>query len=109
MKSARETPRAWESGVRVRAPQMSWFVPFGQVLFGGERDVSSDERTFTAFQNTTTTRQDRSSNNAALALDSGVTIAVGPIGIRASGGYVRLFSKADADAFRFSLGAALRF
>ena len=96
-------------GVRVRAPQIPWFVPFGQVLLGGERDMSADERTITFLQNTTTNRQDRTSNNAALALDSGVTMAVGPIGMRGSVGYVRFFSQADADAFRFSLGAAFRF
>ena len=96
-------------GVRVRAPQIPWFVPFGQVLFGGERNISTDERTITFSQNTTTNRQDRTSNTAALALDSGVTMSVGPIGIRASAGYVRFFSQADADAFRFSLGAAFRF
>jgi len=96
-------------GVRVRAPQIPWFVPFGQVLFGGERDVSTDERAITFLQNTTTNRQERTSNNAALALDSGVTMSVGPIGLRASAGYVRFFSQADADAFRFSLGAAFRF
>jgi hypothetical protein len=96
-------------GVRVRAPQVPSFVPFGQVLFGGERDVSADEFATTFLQNTSTTRQARSSNNAALALDSGVTMSVGPIGMRASAGYVRFFSQADADAFRFSLGAAFRF
>ena len=96
-------------GVRVRAPQIPWFVPFGQVLFGAERDTSTDERTLTVFQNTSTSRQARSSSNAALGLDSGVTMSVGAIGVRASVGYVRLFSEADADAFRFSLGAAFRF
>ena len=96
-------------GVRVRAPQLAWFVPFGQVLFGGEHDKSTDERTLTILQNTQTSHQDRSSSNAALALDSGATIALGRIGVRASVGYARLFSTADADAFRFSLGAAFRF
>jgi hypothetical protein len=46
-------------GVRVRAPQTPWFVPFGQVLFGGEHDTSTDERTLTVFQTTSGTRQDR--------------------------------------------------
>ncbi len=96
-------------GARVRAPQLPWFVPFGQVLFGGEHDTSTDERTLTILQNTSRNRQDRSSSNAALALDSGATIMLGRIGVRASAGYVRLFSTADADAFRFSLGAAFRF
>ena len=96
-------------GARVRAPQLGWFVPFGQVLFGGEHDKSTDERTVTVFQNTQTSRQNRSSSNAALALDSGATIAFGRIGVRASVGYVRLFSTADADAFRVNLGAMFRF
>ena len=96
-------------GVRVRAPQIAWFVPFGQVLFGGEHDTSSDERTLTFGQITQRNRQDLSSSNAALALDSGATIAFGRIGVHASAGYVRMFSTADADAFRFSLGAAFRF
>ena len=96
-------------GARVRAPQIPWFVPFGQVLFGGEHDTSSDERTLTIFQTIQRNRQDLSSSNAALALDSGATIAFGRIGVRASTGYVRLFSVADADAFRFSLGGAFRF
>ncbi len=96
-------------GVRVRAPQLGWLVPFGQVLFGGEHDKSTDERTVTVFQNTQTSRQNRSSSNAALALDSGATIAFGRIGVRASVGYVRLFSTADADAFRVNLGAMFRF
>ena len=96
-------------GVRVRAPQIPWFVPFGQVLFGGERDTSTDARTLTVFQNTSTNRQNRSSSNAVLGLDSGVTMVVGVIGVRASVGYMRFFSQADADAFRLSLGAAFRF
>jgi len=96
-------------GARVRAPQIPWFVPFGQVLFGGEHDTSTDERTLTILQNTTSNRQNLNSSNAALALDSGATIAIGRIGVRASVGYVRLFSTADADAFRLSLGAAFRF
>src|SRR3954467_4335842 len=45
-------------GVRVRAPQLQWFVPFGQVLFGAERDNSSDERTITVFQNTSKSSQE---------------------------------------------------
>jgi len=96
-------------GARVRAPQLGWFVPFGQVLFGGEHDKSTDERKLTFIQNTQTSRQERSSSNAALALDSGATIAFGSIGVRASVGYVRLFSTADADAFRVTLGGVFRF
>jgi len=96
-------------GARVRAPQLGWFVPFGQVLFGAEHDKSTDERKLTFNQNTQTSRQERSSSNAALALDSGATIAFGRIGVRASVGYVRLFKTADADAFRVSLGGVFRF
>ena len=96
-------------GVRVRAPQNASLVPFGQVLFGGERDWSKDERTITVFQTPSTSRQERTSSSPALALDGGVTIAAGWIGMRASVGYVRLFNSADADAFRFSLGAAFKF
>ena len=97
-------------GVRVRAPQIPGFVPFGQVLFGGERDASTDERSTTILQNTSTFNQELGTSNAALALDGGVTMrVVGGIGARASVGYVRMFSSADADAFRFSLGGVLRF
>ena len=96
-------------GVRVRAPQNAAFVPFGQVLFGGERNTSEFERTTTVIQNVFTTRLDGGTSSAVLALDAGVTAAVGPIGVRASVGYARFFSEADADAFRFSLGGAFRF
>jgi hypothetical protein len=96
-------------GVRVRAPQTAWAVPFGQVLFGGVRNTSVGERTITVFQTTSTTRQEETSSDAALALDGGVTMAIGRIGVRASVGYARFFGTADADAFRLSLGAAFRF
>ena len=96
-------------GIRVRAPQNAAFVPFGQVLFGGERDTSEFERTTTVIQNVFTTRQEAGTSNAILALDAGVTAAAGPIGVRASVGYARFFSEADADAFRFSLGGVFRF
>ena len=96
-------------GVRVRAPQHAWIVPFGQVLVGGVRDTSTNERTITVFQTTSTSRQEMTSSNAALALDGGVSLTAGWIGVRASVGYARFFSSADADAFRLSLGAAFRF
>ena len=96
-------------GVRVRAPQTASAVPFGQVLFGGVRNTSVGERTITVFQTTSTTRQEETSSDAALALDGGVTLAIGRIGVRASVGYARFFGTADADAFRLSLGAAFRF
>ena len=96
-------------GVRVRAPQTAWAVPFGQVLFGGVRNTSVGERTITVFQTTSTTRQEETSSDPALALDGGVTMAIGRIGVRASVGYARFFGTADADAFRLSLGAAFRF
>jgi hypothetical protein len=96
-------------GVRVRAPQHAALVPFGQVLFGGEHDSSVDDRTTTFFQNVVSSRREGVSSNAVLALDAGVTAAVGWIGARASVGYVRLFSDADSDAFRFSLGGVFRF
>jgi hypothetical protein len=96
-------------GVRVRAPQHAWFVPFGQVLFGGERDTSEEERRITVFQSPSTSRQERTTSNPALALEAGVTVAAGWIGARTTVGYVRLFNSADADAFRFSLGAVVRF
>lgn len=97
-------------GVRIRAPQNEHIVPFGQVLFGGERDTSSDQYSVTFLPNTPSAiPRKNTSGNAALALDSGVTMMVGFVGVRASVGYVRMFSAADADAFRFSLGAAFRF
>src|SRR5689334_14735169 len=34
-------------GIRVRAPQNARFVPFGQVLVGGERNTNKYERTLT--------------------------------------------------------------
>jgi hypothetical protein len=95
-------------GVRVRAPQHAWFVPFGQVLFGGEHDTSEDERRITVFQSPSTSRREATTSSPALALDGGVTMAAGWIGVRVMVGYVRLFNSADADAFRFSLGAAFR-
>jgi hypothetical protein len=96
-------------GVRVRAPQRAGFVPFGQVLFGGERDASVSESITTVFQNTFTNRQEADTSNPVLALDAGVTAMAGVIGVRASAGYVRFFGEADSDAFRFSLGGAFRF
>lgn len=109
--STRETLDAtlytFMGGVRVRAPQHAALVPFGQVLFGGEHNSSVHERTLTIFQTVLPSRTEASSSGAALALDAGVTAAVGSIGARASVGYVRLFS--DADALRFSLGGVFRF
>ena len=97
-------------GVRIRAPQHRALVPFGQVLFGGEPDSSTAERTFQIGQsNPSTTRQETNTSNAVLALDGGLTMMAGPIAIRASGGYVRFFSRADADTFRLSLGGGFRF
>jgi hypothetical protein len=98
-------------GVRVRAPQNRRLVPFGQVLFGGEHDTSSRERviTFSFTPTPSTTSSEASSSNAVLALDGGMTIMAGWLGVRSSVGYARFFSRADADAFRLSLGAAVRF
>ena len=93
-------------GVRVRAPQIPWFVPFGQVLFGGERDSSSTERTITCQTGTPSrNRRDAATSNPVLGLDAGVTIAGDVIGVRVSAGYVRFFRTADADALRVNLGA----
>jgi hypothetical protein len=58
---------------------------------------------------TSTTRSERSFSNAVLTLDSGVTLMAGVVAIRASAGYVRMFGRADADAFRLSLGGGFRF
>lgn len=99
-------------GVRVRAPQHAWFVPFGQVLFGGARNTVEDVRTLTITFGTPTTnisRQENTTSSPALALDGGFTVSAGWIGVRTMVGYVRMFDSADADAFRFSLGAAFRF
>jgi hypothetical protein len=99
-------------GVRVRAPQHAWFVPFGQVLFGGVRDRREDERTTTisiGVPSTSTNRQESTTSSPALALDGGFTAAAGWIGVRTSLGYVRMFESADADVFRFTVGAAFRF
>jgi hypothetical protein len=102
------TLHAFMGGVRVRAPQNPRFVPFGQVLFGGEHNSSARELTNTFSGRTSTSLIENGSSGAALALDAGVT-ASAFIGVRASVGYVRLFGDADADAFRLSLGAAFRF
>ena len=100
--------------IRVRPPQNARFVPFGQVLFGAEHNASNYTRTTTiripnvSFPPSTITREGNASD-PALALDGGVTIAVGWVGVRAQGGYVRMFKTTDADAFRFSLGGVYRF
>jgi hypothetical protein len=97
-------------GVRVRAPQLAWFVPFGQVVFGGERDTSTYVRTVTIRNGPPSqNRQETDTSNPVLGLDSGVSIMAGPIGVRVSAGYVRFFRHADADALRVNLGAAVRF
>ncbi|MEZ5283854.1 MAG: hypothetical protein R2712_03380 [Vicinamibacterales bacterium] len=97
-------------GIRIRAPQRRAFVPFGQILFGAEHDSYTYNRTVQFLQNPPNV-QDResASSNPVLALESGVTIMAGPVGIRATGGSVRFFKQANADAFRFSLGAGFRF
>lgn len=97
-------------GVRISAPQKPAIVPFGQILFGGEHDASTNERItrFSSGQPSTSTSKGGSSS-AVLALDSGVTLDAGIVGIRAAVGYVRFFSRADADAVRLSLGATFRF
>jgi hypothetical protein len=107
--SADLTFHTFMGGVRVRAPQVPWFVPFGQVLFGGERDTSTNERRVTVFQTTSTTNREATSSNPVLGLDAGVTVTAGVIGVRVSVGYVRFFDSADADALRVNLGAAFRF
>jgi hypothetical protein len=96
-------------GIRVRAPQNAAVVPFGQVLFGGEHDTSEYERSTSFNQNTSSFTLENSTSNAVLALDAGVTISAGRIGVRTSVGYARFFSTADADALRVSLGATVRF
>jgi hypothetical protein len=103
-------------GIRVRAPQNTRFIPFGQVLVGGQRNKSSYERT-TTFNipnrptplPPTTSEDERDTSSAALALDGGVTVSVGFVGVRAQAGYVRMFGDTDVDAFRFSLGGVYRF
>ena len=106
----RVTFHTFMGGIRVRAPQRASLVPFGQVLFGGERDSSRRVRTTTIGQQTPfPSEQEAGSSSAVLALDAGTTLAVGRIGVRAAVGYVRFFGEADADAFRLSLGGAFRF
>jgi hypothetical protein len=108
------TLHTFMGGIRVRAPQNPKIIPFGQVLFGGEHNSASYDRTFTisipgnSIPPSKITR-DETASGAALALDGGMTVAFGSIGVRMSGGYVRMFGDADADAFRFSLGGAYRF
>jgi hypothetical protein len=97
-------------GVRVRAPQVRSLVPFGQVLFGGERDESTVERSLQFGQGApSTTLREGSSSNPVLALDGGATVMAGPIAVRGSVGYVRFFSGADADALRLNVGFGFRF
>ena len=97
-------------GVRVRAPQNARLVPFGQVLIGGEHNSSSSERTLTfPAGRPSTSLQEASGSGAVLALDGGLTVAAGPIGLRAAAGYARFFGTADADAFRLSIGVTRRF
>lgn len=108
--NARVSMYVFMGGVRIRAPQNARLVPFGQVLFGGQHNSSASDRTLTFRQGAPSySRVEYSGNGSALALDSGVTIAAGWIGIRASAGYVRFFGKTDSDAFRLTLGAAYRF
>lgn len=107
--SAEITFHTFMGGVRVRAPQNARVVPFGQVLFGGEHNTSSDERRLTISGRPSNGTTEAGSSGALLGLDGGVTISAGWVGIRAAAGYARFFSKADSDAFRLSLGAAFRF
>ena len=101
-------------GIRVRAPQNARIIPFGQVLVGGQRNTSDYERTI-VFNIPNVTIQpsrltlDGDASGAALALDGGVTVSVGFVGVRAQAGYVRMFGATDVDAFRFSLGGVYRF
>jgi hypothetical protein len=92
-------------GVRIRAPHVAWFVPFGQVVFGGERDTSTSVNTF----GTTTIRTEGGSSSPVLGLDAGTTVMAGWIGVRVSAGYVRFFNNADADTLRVNVGGAFRF
>lgn len=107
--SSQLTFHTFMGGIRVRAPQNRRLVPFGQILFGGERDSSSIDHTLTFSGRPSTTHLESSSSNTALALDGGATIKAGVIGVRASVGYARFFGGADTDMFRLSLGAAFRF
>jgi hypothetical protein len=84
-------------------------VPFGQVVFGGERDKSLNERTITFRDSPSTSRSENNSSNPVLGLDAGTTMMAGPIGVRVSVGYGRFFHRADADAFRVNVGGAVRF
>ena len=97
-------------GARVLAPQHSWFVPFGQVLYGWQRDRIVTERStsisnlppsVSTFAGTTSDR--------VLALDGGATVGWPRFGVRASLGYARFFGAADLDALRLSVGASTRF
>lgn len=96
-------------GVGVRAPQTAWASRSVRFCSGAYATLSLNERTTTVFQTTSTTRQEETSSDPALALDGGVTVMAGWVGVRASVGYARFFGTADADAFRLSVGAAFRF
>lgn len=101
-------------GIRVRAPQHPGIIPFGQVLVGGQRNESDYTRTLTfnipGFPSTPSVlARTGEASSAALALDGGVTVAAGFVGVRAQAGYVRMFGTTDADAFRVSLGGVYRF
>jgi hypothetical protein len=101
-------------GIRVRAPQHPRIIPFGQVLLGGQRNESDYTRTVTFnIPNFPTapsiSTRENTASGTALALDGGVTVSVGAVGVRAQTGYVRMFGLTDADAFRVSLGGVYRF
>jgi hypothetical protein len=97
-------------GIRVRAPQHRAAVPFGQLLVGGQRSTTEFEQTVRVQnQAPSTSRNENSFSDPVLALDGGVTFMAGPVGVRASAGYVRFFGQTDADAFRVAVGAAFRF
>jgi hypothetical protein len=102
-------------GIRVRAPQNARIVPFGQVLFGGEHDSTKFERVTTFnipnFNNPPPSRStsEMGTSDAMLAMDGGVTVKAGFLGVRGSVGYARFFGTTDADMLRISIGAVVRY
>jgi hypothetical protein len=103
-------------GVRFRASANPRVVPFGQILFGGARGKTETESKITVGSTTTTTTDETSDTNAVMAIDGGVNLTAGSIGVRAAVGYARYFTD-DGDTtedeatngFRLSIGIVFPF
>ena len=98
-------------GVRFRGADIHpMLVPFGQILFGGSHEKTSEEDKSAAGGGTLTFNTDASDNSGTMALDGGVDVNFNKsIGARVSVGYMRFFADPGSNGLRVNVGVVVPF